>query len=83
MASGSEPSAPDSAADGQVTLHATGRVLLVLSDRHDVLTFSDSRDGMRCLTEREPPDAIIPKSWPTSWRGHQGAFWKSPSIART
>lgn len=31
----------------------------MLSDRHDVLTFSDSRDGMRCLTEREPPDAII------------------------
>jgi signal transduction histidine kinase len=31
----------------------------MLSDRHDVLTFSDSRDGMRCLIEREPPDAII------------------------
>jgi DNA-binding NarL/FixJ family response regulator len=31
----------------------------MLSDRHDILTFSDSRDGMRCLIEREPPDAII------------------------
>jgi CheY-like chemotaxis protein len=31
----------------------------MLADRHDVLTFSDSRDGMRCLIEREPPDVII------------------------
>jgi signal transduction histidine kinase len=31
----------------------------MLADRHDVLTFSDSRDGMRCLVEREPPDVII------------------------
>jgi len=31
----------------------------MLSDRHDVLTFSDPRDGMRCLIEREPPDAVL------------------------
>ena len=31
----------------------------MLSDRHDILTFSDPRDGMRCLIEREPPDVII------------------------
>jgi two-component system NtrC family sensor kinase len=31
----------------------------MLADHHDVLTFSDSRDGMRCLVEREPPDVII------------------------
>lgn len=31
----------------------------MLSDNYDVLTFSDSRDGMRCLVEREPPDVII------------------------
>ena len=31
----------------------------MLADRHDVLTFSDSRDGMRCLIERDPPDVII------------------------
>ncbi len=31
----------------------------MLADRHDVLTFSDPRDGMRCLIEREPPDVII------------------------
>ena len=31
----------------------------MLADRHDVLTFSDSRDGLRCLIERDPPDAII------------------------
>ena len=31
----------------------------MLSDRHDVLTFSDPLDGMRCLIEREPPDAIL------------------------
>jgi signal transduction histidine kinase len=31
----------------------------MLSDRHDVLTFSDPRDGMRCLIERDPPDVII------------------------
>ena len=31
----------------------------MLADRHDVLTFSDPRDGMRCLIEREPPDIII------------------------
>ena len=31
----------------------------MLLDRHDVLTFSDPRDGMRCLIEREPPDVII------------------------
>lgn len=31
----------------------------MLGDQHDVLTFSDSTDGMRCLIEREPPDIII------------------------
>ena len=31
----------------------------MLADNYDVLTFSDSRDGMRCLVEREPPDVII------------------------
>jgi signal transduction histidine kinase len=31
----------------------------MLGEQHDVLTFSDSRDGMRCLIEREPPDVII------------------------
>jgi|GEM_PF-1993261 len=31
----------------------------MLADQHDVLTFSDPRDGMRCLVEREPPDVII------------------------
>ena len=31
----------------------------MLSDRHDVLTFSDPNDGMRCLIERDPPDVII------------------------
>jgi signal transduction histidine kinase len=31
----------------------------MLADRHDVLTFSDPRDGIRCLIEREPPDVII------------------------
>jgi CheY-like chemotaxis protein/anti-sigma regulatory factor (Ser/Thr protein kinase) len=31
----------------------------MLADRHDVLTFSDPLDGMRCLIEREPPDAIL------------------------
>lgn len=31
----------------------------MLADRHDVLTFSDSRDGLRCLIERDPPDVII------------------------
>jgi signal transduction histidine kinase len=31
----------------------------MLADRHDVLTFSDPKDGMRCLIEREPPDVII------------------------
>lgn len=31
----------------------------MLSDQHDVLTFSDSRDGMRSLIERDPPDVII------------------------
>ena len=31
----------------------------MLSDRNDVLTFSDPRDGMRCLIERDPPDVII------------------------
>ncbi len=31
----------------------------MLADRHDVLTFSDPRDGIRCLVEREPPDVII------------------------
>ena len=31
----------------------------MLAERHDVITFSDSRDGMRCLIEREPPDVII------------------------
>jgi signal transduction histidine kinase len=31
----------------------------MLADSHDVLTFSESRDGMRCLMEHEPPDVII------------------------
>ena len=31
----------------------------MLAERHDVLTFSDPRDGMRCLVERDPPDVII------------------------
>jgi signal transduction histidine kinase len=31
----------------------------MLADRHDVLTFSNPRDGMRCLIERDPPDVII------------------------
>jgi len=31
----------------------------MLADQHDVLTFSDSRDGLRCLIERDPPDVII------------------------
>ena len=31
----------------------------MLADHYDVLTFSDSRDGMRCLIERDPPDVII------------------------
>jgi signal transduction histidine kinase len=31
----------------------------MLADQHDVLTFSDPRDGMRCLIERDPPDVII------------------------
>ncbi len=31
----------------------------MLGDQHDVLTFSDSTDGMRCLIERDPPDIII------------------------
>jgi DNA-binding NarL/FixJ family response regulator len=31
----------------------------MLGDYHDVLTFSDSCDGMRCLIERDPPDVII------------------------
>ena len=31
----------------------------MLAERHDVLTFSDSRDGMRSLIEREAPDVII------------------------
>jgi len=31
----------------------------MLGEHHDVLTFSDSTDGMRCLIEREPPDIII------------------------
>ncbi len=31
----------------------------MLAGRHDVLTFSDARDGLRCLIERDPPDAII------------------------
>jgi signal transduction histidine kinase len=31
----------------------------MLAGYHDVITFSDPRDGMRCLIEREPPDVII------------------------
>jgi signal transduction histidine kinase len=31
----------------------------MLATYHDILTFSDPRDGMRCLIEREPPDVII------------------------
>jgi len=31
----------------------------MLAAYHDIITFSDPRDGMRCLTEREPPDVII------------------------
>ena len=31
----------------------------MLSGDHDIITFSDPRDGMRCLVEREPPDVII------------------------
>lgn len=31
----------------------------MLGEQHDVLTFSDSTDGMRCLIERDPPDIII------------------------
>jgi C4-dicarboxylate-specific signal transduction histidine kinase len=31
----------------------------MLAAYHDIITFSDSRDGMRCLMERQPPDVII------------------------
>jgi signal transduction histidine kinase len=31
----------------------------MLATEHDVLAFSDALDGMRCLTERVPPDVII------------------------
>ena len=31
----------------------------MLAAYHDIITFSDPRDGMRCLIEREPPDVII------------------------
>ena len=31
----------------------------MLAAFHDIITFSDPRDGMRCLIEREPPDVII------------------------
>ena len=31
----------------------------MLAAYHDILAFSDPRDGMRCLMEREPPDVII------------------------
>ena len=31
----------------------------MLAGYHDIITFSDPRDGMRCLIEREPPDVII------------------------
>jgi signal transduction histidine kinase len=31
----------------------------MMAASHDLLTFSDSLDGMRCLIEREPPDVII------------------------
>jgi signal transduction histidine kinase len=31
----------------------------MLADRHDVLTFSNPRDGMHSLVERDPPDVII------------------------
>jgi signal transduction histidine kinase len=31
----------------------------MLAQHHEILTFSDPRDGMRCLVEREPPDVII------------------------
>jgi len=31
----------------------------MLAAFHDIITFSDPRDGMRCLIEQEPPDVII------------------------
>jgi signal transduction histidine kinase len=31
----------------------------MLAAYHDILTFSDPRDGMRCLIEQPPPDVII------------------------
>jgi CheY-like chemotaxis protein len=31
----------------------------MLAAYHDIITFSDPRDGMRCLMEQEPPDVII------------------------
>jgi CheY-like chemotaxis protein len=31
----------------------------MLACDHDIITFSDPRDGMRCLVERDPPDVII------------------------
>jgi signal transduction histidine kinase len=31
----------------------------MLAVYHDILAFSEPREGMRCLTEREPPDVII------------------------
>jgi signal transduction histidine kinase len=31
----------------------------MLASHHDIIAFSDSREGMRCLMEREPPDVII------------------------
>jgi DNA-binding NtrC family response regulator len=31
----------------------------MLAAYHDIITFSDPRDGMRCLIEQQPPDVII------------------------
>ena len=36
-----------------------GPLRRMLAAYHDILAFSDPRDGMRCLTEREAPDVII------------------------
>lgn len=36
-----------------------GPLRRMLAAFHDIITFSDPRDGMRCLIEREPPDVII------------------------
>ena len=36
-----------------------GPLRRMLAAFHDIITFSDPRDGMRCLIERDPPDVII------------------------